>query len=917
MANISQRITLEGGDDIRAKLQELARVAAAAFREIESAAGKVKVDPAAAKSFEELSSVTSKLAEEFNKLGDGASTTAPAIEKTGIAAGAASGEFNKLAESEAKVVDGLSQIADASRQVAEPVKESAEGAGLAYANFGLQVVKTGAAVAQAGASIATAGSSVAGVGLQAVTAAASVGTFALSLGSTLVSAIAVAIPALAGVAKSLAAIATGDAKVTAALQDLERSTKGIGLNFENLQRAQAALEQVGISAETARKIIGGLAKEVASIKPDDAKLKELENTLGSLQNQLTVVQTQMQRGIITSGGEQQIAELNAKIKAVNAELARFPGSAVATKAKEAANELDKVVAVMRQAAAGQKDLKFDELTTAETKIDAVKKVLQETAKAGGNVVQTFLKIIASLPKEDALAVGKALGLSDEQITRVQRFGVELGKIDGLMRRLSEAGVTISAGDADAFDRMGAAMDRLDSAWERLKQSLASTFFSRLAAEGAAAFGNLASAIIEETAKVIESFNFVFAQIGTEAGKVASAFAGVFQPITTLMGQIAEGWLIIGNKAAEVGNQILQGWMIIFQKIGEALTTPVAGAWEWVKSSFQAVLDWIAEKWAAFKSVFGLGDSKKPDESTSGGSFARGGLLGGRGTGTSDSNLAWLSRGEYITPARAVRGRGVLAFLEELRRNGGNLHKALAGVGRFAEGGLFGIPRYAGGGLSQAQASTLGQVLNAFKSLIEKTGSGIISVMEGMANAAQSIVDSMIGLAEEVAKMNNDAQQKLSDLANSLINTSNQIISDATGGTGRVDPSFARGGLLGGRGTGTSDSNLAWLSRGEYVSTARTVRQPGVLAFLEALRRTGGNLRAVLDGMGRYALGGLVMPHAIPAMAGGGAMSNVTIQFPGLPPIGGLRASSAVVEELRQAAVLAQVRSGGRKPSRYS
>ena len=89
MANISQRITLEGGDDIRAKLQELARVAAAAFREIESAAGKVKVDPAAAKSFEELSSVTSKLAEEFNKLGDGASTTAPAIEKTGIAAGAA------------------------------------------------------------------------------------------------------------------------------------------------------------------------------------------------------------------------------------------------------------------------------------------------------------------------------------------------------------------------------------------------------------------------------------------------------------------------------------------------------------------------------------------------------------------------------------------------------------------------------------------------------------------------------------------------------------------------------------------------------------------------------------------------------------------------------------------------------------
>jgi hypothetical protein len=47
------------------------------------------------------------------------------------------------------------------------------------------------------------------------------------------------------------------------------------------------------------------------------------------------------------------------------------------------------------------------------------------------------------------------------------------------------------------------------------------------------------------------------------------------------------------------------------------------------------------------------------------------------------------------------------------------------------------------------------------------------------------------------------------------------------------------------------------------------------------------------------------------------MNNVTIQFPGLPEITGLRASSGVVDELRKAAAMAQVRSGGRKPSRYS
>jgi hypothetical protein len=135
---------------------------------------------------------------------------------------------------------------------------------------------------------------------------------------------------------------------------------------------------------------------------------------------------------------------------------------------------------------------------------------------------------------------------------------------------------------------------------------------------------------------------------------------------------------------------------------------------------------------------------------------------------------------------------------------------------------------------------------------------------------------------------------------------------AGGGSGH-----AAGGLLGGRGSGTSDSNLAWVSRGEYITPARAVAQPGVLAFLEALRHSGGNLRDVLDGMGRFALGGLVhAPIAIPAFAGGG-MNHVTIQFPGLPPISGLRASSDVVDELRRSAALAQVRSGGRKPSRYS
>jgi hypothetical protein len=139
-----------------------------------------------------------------------------------------------------------------------------------------------------------------------------------------------------------------------------------------------------------------------------------------------------------------------------------------------------------------------------------------------------------------------------------------------------------------------------------------------------------------------------------------------------------------------------------------------------------------------------------------------------------------------------------------------------------------------------------------------------------------------------------------------------------GGGPNVDQGFASGGFIGGRGTGTSDSNLAWVSRGEYITPAAAVAQPGVLSFLEALRRSGGDLSRVLDGMGRFALGGMVR-GSMPAFATGGLAggSNVTIAFPGLPAIGGLRASSDVVEQLHRAATLAQVRSGGRKPSRYA
>jgi hypothetical protein len=84
--------------------------------------------------------------------------------------------------------------------------------------------------------------------------------------------------------------------------------------------------------------------------------------------------------------------------------------------------------------------------------------------------------------------------------------------------------------------------------------------------------------------------------------------------------------------------------------------------------------------------------------------------------------------------------------------------------------------------------------------------------------------------------------------------------------------------------------------------SQAVRQWGV----EFMRAINAGLNPFGGQIPSFATGGLV-----------GSQSNVTIQFPGLPPISGLRASVDTVAELQRAAAMAQVRSGGRKPSRYS
>lgn len=200
---------------------------------------------------------------------------------------------------------------------------------------------------------------------------------------------------------------------------------------------------------------------------------------------------------------------------------------------------------------------------------------------------------------------------------------------------------------------------------------------------------------------------------------------------------------------------------------------------------------------------------------------------------------------------------------------------------------------------------------AFNSIWAGIAAGASSMWQQIQQDAETAVNFIVGLWERV-------KQAIRDVPSA----------NNTAGAPLGDVQFAGGGYTGNRGVG----RIAGVVHGqEYVQPAHVVRKPGVLAFLEILRRTG-DLHAAIARFSRgYSSGGLVdsinasmaRNFAIPGLRGfasggfvGGSTSNVTIQFPGVPDIVGLRASSDVVDQLRKAAAMAQVRSGGRKPSRY-
>jgi hypothetical protein len=145
----------------------------------------------------------------------------------------------------------------------------------------------------------------------------------------------------------------------------------------------------------------------------------------------------------------------------------------------------------------------------------------------------------------------------------------------------------------------------------------------------------------------------------------------------------------------------------FDTLGQRVQQAMASVDSSVRNTLQTVSSQIGTLSATIQSAsFSSSDSFSSDGTLF---LASGGHVRGPGTGTSDSILAWLSNGEYVVKASAVRALGpqVLHALNNLDM--GALRKLLGG---YATGGLvrtpmslgrMSLPRFADGGLVAAPA----------------------------------------------------------------------------------------------------------------------------------------------------------------------------------------------------------------------
>lgn len=446
------------------------------------------------------------------------------------------------------------------------------------------------------------------------------------------------------------AIATADA--------LDRLSQISGGSFQGLARIQAGFDKAGVSAkdfrdawtsaiakitEEAPKIGNAIADSTKNVS--DAELALAKAKAAAHPSDATY------RAIVREKEERQ------KLLAVK-EADRKLDEAIA-------NELDRVISKYEAMARGVKQA-LDPLTTLKTQTQAL---IATLAKTDGSIEQMTLKLarmadtMTGLQRLNFGKVLKDLGLSQDIIDQILKGSEAIKKLEDAGRSLSQ--------------KQTADLKDLEKAW---KDFTASAGFSmtQLAADLAPKWIEILAAAKQSVADLV---NLPIAQ------NLWHALQGVGYVLKAVF---VDSWIAIGKQALDavttLGGQIVTGWGLIFNRIKQGLID----AFEYATAPIQAALDkisgWLDYLMQKAKALWGAitGATAAPASAPDAGGLpmASGGLVWGKGG--IDTNLAWLTSGEYVVRAAAVRAIGLRA-----------LDAINAGFApRFASGGLNMGPRLA-------------------------------------------------------------------------------------------------------------------------------------------------------------------------------------------------------------------------------
>lgn len=263
-----------------------------------------------------------------------------------------------------------------------------------------------------------------------------------------------------------------------------------------------------------------------------------------------------------------------------------------------------------------------------------------------------------------------------------------------------------------FDLIPTAFGKILEYSEPVAKFINSIFGTNLSAEGvviaavvlqmAGAFGLLFSAL--------SAIGTVVIAVGTIIGLFGAIPAAI---ITALIGAAAAiyiFWDEIVAAAKITGEFIFGAFQIAASKITDAWNAAIEfvrdlwkGTIDFIVGTFDSLMSKIRSLMSLIRSAISLAKSLAKSAVSGGGAkreYATGGYIRGPGSGTSDSIPAWLSNGEFVIRASAVRKYGAELFAA---LNGMRLSPNA--VGRFAMGGLVSLPAMPAAALPAAAGPT--------------------------------------------------------------------------------------------------------------------------------------------------------------------------------------------------------------------